>query len=144
MRLVIRAATRAAFFGAGFAAAGSHGRDKPTWHIVEPGPAFKLYPSQYGTHFVITAAREAYARLPRGTQIAAVEIICPPMPYVDRPNPATGLAGKFSFQYVAAVALLDGTCRRRQLHGRRRFAPDLVALLPRIAVDAGSGPRGPL
>ena len=29
------------------------------------------------------------------------------MPYVDRPAPPTGLAGKFSFQYTAAVALLD-------------------------------------
>ena len=123
----------AAFFGGAFAPE-TLTADKAAWHIVDPGPAFKLYPSQYGTHFVITAARDAYARLPRGAEIAAVEIICPSMPYVDRPNPATGLAGKFSFQYVAAVALLDGTVVVDSYADERRFAPDLVALLPRVAV----------
>jgi 2-methylcitrate dehydratase PrpD len=123
----------AAFFGAGFAPDALFA-SKPAWHIVDPGPAFKLYPSQYGTHFVITAARDAYARLPRGAQIAAVEIVCPPMPYVDRPNPATGLAGKFSFQYVAAVALLDGNVVVDSYTDARRFAPDLAALLPHITV----------
>lgn len=123
----------AAFFGAGFAPEALVA-DKPAWHIVDPGPAVKLYPSQYGTHFVITAARDAYARLPRGADIEAVEITCPPMPYVDRPNPATGLAGKFSFQYVAAAALLDGNIVVDSYTDERRFAPDLVALLPRITV----------
>jgi|SRR5581483_9981288 len=107
---------------------------RPTWHIVEPGPAFKLYPSQYGTHFVIAAARDAYARLPAHARIETVRIVCPPMPYVDRPRPVSGLAGKFSFQYTAAVSLLDGTVTVDSFTDQRRFAPDLEALLPRITV----------
>ncbi len=131
----------AAFFGVGFAPQ-ALSAPKATWHIVEPGPAFKLYPSQYGTHFIITAAREAYARLPGDAEIEAVEIICPPMPYVDRPNPTTGLAGKFSFQYVAAATLLDGTVAVDSFTDGRRFAPDLVALLPRIVVTPDPAREG--
>lgn len=131
----------AAFFGAGFSPEALTA-DRQAWHIVDPGPAFKLYPSQYGTHFVITAARDAYARLPRGAQIAAVEIVCPPMPYVDRPYPATGLAGKFSFQYVAAATLLDGTVAVDSYTDERRFAPDLAALLPRITVTPDAAREG--
>jgi len=101
-----------AFYGAGFNATALLAPHP--WYIVDPGPAFKFYPSQYGTHFVITAALAARRQLwsgrldaARAAGIAAVEIVVPPMPYVDRPLPVTGLDGKFSFQYVAALALLD-------------------------------------
>jgi len=56
------------------------------------------------------------------------------MPYVDRPEPATGLAGKFSFQYTAACALLDGAVRIDSFSDQRRFAPDMEAMLRRITV----------
>jgi aconitate decarboxylase len=106
-----------------------------TLHIVDPGPAFKLYPSQYGTHFVITAALEARRDIPPGTQVRAVTIVSPPMPYVDRPSPGSGLAGKFSFQYVAALALLDGSVSVESFRDERRFAHDVEALLPRIRIS---------
>jgi 2-methylcitrate dehydratase PrpD len=106
--------------------------ERPTAHIVDPGPAFKLYPSQYGTHFAICAAGDARARLPAGASIAKVRITSPPMPYVDRPAPASGLAGKFSFQYAAAVALLDGEVTVDSFTDARRFTPDVEALLRRI------------
>ncbi|KAB0268872.1 MmgE/PrpD family protein [Microvirga brassicacearum] len=123
----------AAFFRDGFAPEElTKARSAP--HITEPGPAFKLYPSQYGTHFVICAAREAHAKLPAGASIRNVRIICPLMPYVDRPTPVSGLAGKFSFQYTAAVALLDGDVTDRSFTDERRFAPDLVTLLKCIEV----------
>jgi aconitate decarboxylase len=120
-----------AFFGPGFA---------PEWltkpieplHVVEPGPAYKFYPSQYGTHFVITAALDGRAKLAPGAAIERVRIVTPAMPYVDRPVPATGLAGKFSFQYVAAAALLDGTVNVGSFTDQRRFARDLCDLLARV------------
>lgn len=102
--------------------------------IVRPGPAYKLYPSQYGTHFVITAALAAREKLPAGAQIERVVIHSPPMDYVDRPAPASGLAGKFSFQYTAAIALLDGAVTVASFTDERRFAPDVVALLDRIVI----------
>lgn len=106
-----------------------------TLHIVKPGPAYKLYPSQYGTHFVITAALEARKRMPQGATIRSVTIVSPPMPYVDRPSPASGLAGKFSFQYVVAAALLDAGVSVASFKDERRFAPDIEDLLPRITIS---------
>jgi aconitate decarboxylase len=56
------------------------------------------------------------------------------MPYVDRPEPVGGLAGKFSFQYTAAVALLDGDVNEQSFTDERRYAPDLVALMKRVEI----------
>ena len=110
-------------------------------HIEEPGPAFKLYPSQYGTHFVITAALDARRDL-SGAAIERVRIVAPPTPYVDRPAPPSGLAGKFSFQYVAAVALLDGEVTVASFTNERRFRPDVADLLPRIGIEGDSARAG--
>src|SRR6056297_771169 len=109
---------------------------------TDPGPAFKFYPSQYGTHFVISAALELHAAIGRAASIDSVTITCPPMPYVNRPSPPTGLAGKFSFQYVAAAALLDGSVTLDAFTDARRFAPDMQALLPRIAIVPDPGRKG--
>ena len=122
-----------AFFGDGFAPE-QLTEPRERLHIVEPGPAFKLYPSQYGTHFVITAALAARKRLPSGMRIRGVTIVCPPMSYVNRPAPPSGLAGKFSFQYAAAIALLDGGVTVESFKDERRFAPEVEDLLPRIAI----------
>lgn len=130
-----------AFFGDGFVA-DELTRQHAALQIVAPGPAYKLYPSQYGTHFVITAALAARAGIPPGSRIDRVTIVAPPMPYVDRPAPATGLAGKFSFQYTAAAALLDGTVTVASFSDARRFAPDMVALLPLITVVADPARQG--
>jgi aconitate decarboxylase len=130
-----------AFFGDGFVA-DELTRLHAALQIVAPGPAYKLYPSQYGTHFVITAALAARASIPAGSRIARVTIVAPPMPYVDRPAPATGLAGKFSFQYTAAAALLDGSVTVASFADARRFAPDMVALLPLITVVADPSRQG--
>ena len=127
-----------AFYGDSFDAAHlTH--DLAALHIAVPGPAWKLFPSQYGTHFAITAALDV------GKQIAAlgltpaaivsVRLATPVMPYIDRPNPATGLAGKFSFQYTTAAALLDGAVTVSSFEDQRRFAPDMTAMLPRIALQ---------
>lgn len=104
------------------------------WHIAAPGPAFKLYPSQYGTHFVISAALDARRHWDGKGAIRRVAITAPAMAYVNRPLPATGLAGKFSFQYTAAAALLDGQVGVASFADARRFAPDMEALLPRIDI----------
>lgn len=122
-----------AFFGDGFDSAALI-QQHEALQIVRPGPAYKLYPSQYGTHFVITAALAARAQLQAGAAIRRVTIHSPPMDYVDRPQPASGLAGKFSFQYTAAIALLDGAVTVASFTDERRFAPDLVDLIARIAI----------
>jgi 2-methylcitrate dehydratase PrpD len=122
-----------AFFGPN-ADLGALDKFGPPWRLVEPGYAIKMFPSQYGTHFVITAALEARRRIPDPGAIRAVEIRGPVMSYVDRPQPATGLAGKFSFQYTASCALLDGAVRIDSFTDERRFAPDMAAMLDKVTV----------
>lgn len=108
-----------------------------TPRALDPGPAWKLFPSQFATHFAITAAleaREAAGPHDLANRIRRVELRTPPMPYIDRPIPTSGLDGKFSWQYTAVAALLDGTVNSGSFADARRFAPDAVALLDRIVL----------
>ena len=97
--------------------------------IIDPGPSWKLFPSQYATHFAITAALDCAAQLNRADHIEAIRIVTPVMSYVDRPFPRNGLDGKFSFQYCVTVALLDGRVDIDSFADARRFAPDAERLL---------------
>ncbi len=101
--------------------------------MVDPGVGFKKHPSNYFTHRPIDAAlalREEYALRP--DEIERVEVIFPRFEYVDRPQPETGLDGKFSVQYTTAVALLDGEITVDSFTNERRYAPDVAALLPKV------------
>jgi 2-methylcitrate dehydratase PrpD len=103
------------------------------FRMVDPGVGFKKYPCNYFTHRPIDAAlalREEHAIQPR--QIARVLIRFPAFDYVNRPSPATGLDGKFSVQYTAAIALLDGYVTVGSFSNERRFAADVEALLPKV------------
>lgn len=103
------------------------------FRMVDPGVGFKKHPSNYFTHRPIDAAlalREEFAFRP--AQIDHVEVIFPRFEYVNRPQPDSGLDGKFSVQYTIAVALLDGEITVDSFTNERRFAPDLAALLPKV------------
>lgn len=106
----------------------------PPFRVVQPGYALKMFPSQFATHFVITAGIELRQKIGDPSTIQAVRITGPVMPYVDRPKPATGLAGKFSVQYAAASSLLDGRVTIATFHDARRFAPDMEVLLPKVSL----------
>jgi aconitate decarboxylase len=102
---------------------------------LTPGPAWKLFPSQFATHFVITAALELRANNPAvnwGEQVERIELRTPIMQYIDRSHPETGLDGKFSWQYTTAVALLDGQVEPKSFTQGRRFSADVVSLLEKI------------
>ncbi|HEV7801678.1 MAG TPA: MmgE/PrpD family protein [Burkholderiales bacterium] len=102
------------------------------YRMVDPGLAIKNFPSQFATHWAITAAlgvRDAVGDL---SKIERVVITSPVMQYIDRPKPANGHEGKFSFQYTAAAALLDGAVTIDTFTDKRRFSPDMEALLGRI------------
>ena len=122
------------FYPEGFAAERLLAYGKP-WRVVEPGLAIKLFPSQYGTHFGITAGIELHHALGGRTDLSRVRIVSPVMHYVDRPQPATGLDGKFSLQYTTAAALLDGAVRIESFTDERRFRPDMAAMLEKIHLE---------
>ena len=107
----------------------------PPFRVVEPGYALKMFPSQYGTHFIITAGMQLRAALPPGAEIARVRLKAPVMPYINRPRPDSGLAGKFSMQYAISLGLLDGGARIESFSDQRRFRQDMVELLEKIEVE---------
>lgn len=103
------------------------------YRMISPGVGFKKHPSNYFTHRPIDAAlalRKKYDLDPR--DIERVEVDFPRFDYVNRPQPKTGLDGKFSVQYATTVALLDGRILVETFSDARRFAPDVQALLPRV------------
>lgn len=103
--------------------------------MVDPGVGFKKHPSNYFTHRPIDAALAIRNR--PGFDVDAVESVTvtfPELQYVDRPDPESGLDGKFSVQYTTALALLDGRVTIDSFTNERRFAADVEALLPKISI----------
>jgi aconitate decarboxylase len=101
--------------------------------MVSPGVGFKKHPSNYFTHRPIDAAlalREAHQI--KADQIERVGVIFPRFDYVNRPEPRTGLDGKFSVQYTTLAALLDGEITVDTFTNERRFAADIAGLLPKV------------
>lgn len=102
------------------------------FRVVDPGLAIKLFPSQFATHWAITAGLELHRKISDPANIARVLIRTPVMSYCNRPQTANGHEGKFSFQYTAAAALLDGSVTIESFTDARRFRSDMVALLGKI------------
>jgi aconitate decarboxylase len=102
------------------------------FRVVDPGLAIKKFPSQFATHWAITAALGVRDSVDDKSKIERVVITSPVMQYIDRPQPANGHEGKFSFQYTAAAALLDGEVTIDTFTDGRRFRPDMEALLRKI------------
>ena len=134
-----------AFFPRGFHGAALAGFGAP-FRIEDPGYAIKIFPAKFSTHYAITAALQARARLlERGAQsahgsrispesIRSIRITAADVPSSDRPRPRSGLDGKFSLQYTAAVALLDGEVGFASFSDQRLARTDVQALLARTQV----------
>ena len=123
-----------ALYDDGFDAEEMLGFGRGPFRIVEPGFAIKMFPSQFGTHFGITAALELRREIPDATAIRRVLLTAPVMAYVDRPRPKTGLEGKFSLQYTAASALLDGKVGIGTFTDARLESADMQDLLAKFEV----------
>jgi 2-methylcitrate dehydratase PrpD len=57
----------------------------------------------------------------------------------ERAVPTTGLDGKFSPQYCAAAALLDGRVNIETFTDERRFSPDMEAMLRKVRLVPRKG-----
>jgi aconitate decarboxylase len=102
------------------------------FRFVDPGMAIKFFPSKYPTHFGIAAALALRGRVRDPDAIEKVHIDIPEITDADRPQPRSGLEGKFSFKYTVAAALLDGSVGIETFTDERRFRDDMVRLLARI------------
>ena len=123
-----------AFYDDGFKIEEMLGYGRAPWRIVAPGYAIKMFPSQFGTHFGITAALKLHPDIPSAAAIRRVVLTAPVMAYVNRPRPKTGLDGKFSLQYTAGSALLDGKVGIRTFTDARLAKADMQDLLGKIEV----------
>ena len=110
-----------------------------SYRLVDPGFDIKRFPAQVYMQNVIEAALNL--REQHGLTADAVEQVT-----IYRrgrghsgPVPQSGLDGKFSVEYCAAAALLDGWVGIDSFTDARRFAPDMEEMLGRIRVD----PEGP-
>ena len=104
------------------------------YRCVDPGMAIKFYPSKYPTHFAITAALQLRGAIGDPARVGEVRILTPEIDDADRPQPRSGLEGKFSFQYTTAAALLDGKVGIDSFTDERRFRSDMVELLGKTTV----------
>ncbi len=105
-----------------------------TFRIVDPGYAIKIFPAKFSTHYAITAALMARRQIPSPDAVRAVRITAADVPSSDRPQPRSGLDGKFSLQYTAAAALLDGHVGLASFTDERLARADMKALLGKIDV----------
>jgi aconitate decarboxylase len=123
-----------AFYDDGFKVEEMLGFGRAPFRIVEPGYAIKMFPSQFGTHFGITAGLELHPNIPSAAAVRRVILTAPVMAYVNRPRPKTGLEGKFSLQYTVASALLDGKVGIRTFTDARLAKTDMQDLLGKFEV----------
>jgi aconitate decarboxylase len=120
------------FFGGQFDYETMLAKFGPPFRVVTPGYAIKMFPSQFGTHFVITAGLDLHPKIGDPKRIKAIRLRTPKMEYIDRAKPATGLAGKFSWQYTTVCALLDGKVTMNSFEDEHRFSPAVEALLDKV------------
>jgi len=104
------------------------------FRILDPGFAIKVYPAKFSTHYGINAALELHSQIADSADISAVAITAADVPSSNRPSPRSGLDGKFSMQYTAAAALLDGHVDLATFTDERLKRADMQAFLPKISI----------
>ena len=106
------------------------------YRMIDPGVGFKKHPANYFTHRPIDAALEMAARHDvDAAKIESVVVDFPRFEYVNRPDPESGLDGKFSVQYATTIALLDRKVTVASFSDDRRYSSDVVALLPKVRLN---------
>ena len=129
----------AALFGGDFNWDVATGGLGASWRLLDPGFDIKRFPAQVYMQNAIEAALNL--REQNGLDPDDIEQVT-----IHRrgrghsgPAPRSGLDGKFSVEYCAAAALLDGQVGIDTFTDARRFLPDMDEMLGRIRVE----PEGP-
>ena len=129
----------AALFGGNFNWDVATGGLGDSWRLTAPGFDIKRFPAQVYMQNVIEAALKL--REEHGLSAESIEKVT-----IHRqgrghsgPIPRSGLDGKFSVEYCAAAAILDGQVGIDTFTDIRRFAADMEDMLGRIRVE----PDGP-
>ena len=129
----------AALFGGEFDWDVATGGLGASWRLIDPGFDIKRFPAQVYMQNAIEAALNLREQNGIGPDDIEQVTIRRQGRGHSGPAPRSGLDGKFSVEYCAAAALLDGHVGIDTFTDARRFTPDMDAMLARISVE----PEGP-
>ncbi len=105
------------------------------FEVLGSEPGLKPYPCCGSTHPSIDMTLDLRRRHRLTPDMAAKIEVMPHrrrLPHTNNPDPRTGLAAKFSLQYVVARALADGAVRLEHFEGDAYLDPAVRRLLPLI------------
>ena len=129
----------AALFGGEFDWDVATGGLGASWRLVDPGYDIKRFPAQVYMQNAIEAALNLRDENGIGPEDIEQVTISRRGRGHSGPRPRSGLDGKFSVEYCAAAALLDGRVGIDTFTDPRRFSPDMEDMLGRMRVE----PEGP-
>lgn len=102
--------------------------------IISPGFTIKRYPAEIYMQWVIEACQEL-RREPKFSLSDVAEVVVEPPVYrkaLSRPKPVSGLDGKFSYEYAAAVGLSQDQVIISSFDDEIAFSQSVQNLLPRV------------
>ncbi|MFC5952570.1 MmgE/PrpD family protein [Pseudonocardia lutea] len=105
--------------------------------IVSPGFTIKCYPAEIFMQWVIDACQQL-RKDPRLDVSAIAEVVVEPPLFraaLSRPRPVSGLDGKFSYEYAAAVGLTQERVIIGSFHDDTAFSEPVQALLPKVRLQ---------
>lgn len=106
------------------------------YHLVDPGFSIKPFPAEIYMQWPLDAMTTLKARTGIRLEDVAEVIVEPPVYRADlsRPQPVTGLDGKFSYEYVTAAALVEPRVHIGTFTDAMRFSPEMELALSRITL----------
>jgi 2-methylcitrate dehydratase PrpD len=107
------------------------------WKILTTGVAVKPYPSCACTHSIIDSAlelRRGHGIRPEQIETVTVGVNAGVPRILIHSRPRTGLEAKFSAEFVAAAAFLDGRVGITTFQDERAHDPDLQRLIERVTM----------
>ena len=110
-----------------------------SYRLVDPGYDIKRFPAQIHMQNPIEAVLNLREQFGLEAGMVSSLVVQTQGRGHSGPVPRSGLDGKFSIEYCAAAAMLDGNVGIATFTDERRFAADMEELLGRVKV----GPGGP-
>lgn len=111
------------------------------YELVDTGFSIKRYPAEIYMQWVIEAASMLREREDLDPEAIEEIVIDPPTLHLDlsRPEPKSGLDGKFSYEYCTVVGLLEERVSIASFTDDVRFSPAVNPLLKRVRIEHTSG-----
>ncbi|GAB6273479.1 MAG: MmgE/PrpD family protein [Peptococcaceae bacterium] len=104
---------------------------------------FKIHASCRATHATVDGMKMIHEEIGKvnSEDIEEIQLEVPKITFqaAAKPEPITGLEGKFSVYYCAALALLEGVASEDKFTGEKVNEPQLVALRKKVKANLNEG-----